>query len=155
MGCMGQVGKVMSAARTRRKSSSDDADEDDQSLFKLAIANLGVPHPVLVFADGQTALDYLTTSETLPFLIISEISLPGMSGLELREHLEEDEQIRKKSIPFIFMTYPVEEHLVEQAYEMTIQGLFEKRPGFLDWQSQLKDIIAYWTDCYHPKRFAK
>lgn len=131
-----------------------DADEDDQAMFKSALAELTLTHPVVVFSEGQAALDYLQTTDQPPFLIISEISMPGMNGLELRQQIEEDVQLRKKSIPFVFMTYPVVEHLVEQAYELTIQGLFEKKINFVEWQQQLKAIIDYWTECQHPKRFA-
>lgn len=132
-----------------------DADEDDHIMFRQALSELGIAQPVLVFANGQAALDYLLTSAEVPFLIISEIDMPGMSGLELRQHLETDPQMRKKSIPFVFMTHPVVDELVEQAYELTIQGLFEKKTSFQGWKNQLKDIIAYWTECYHPKRVVR
>ena len=132
-----------------------DEDEDDQAMFTKAIGELGVSHPVVFFSDGQAALNYLSTTRDLPFLIISEISMPRLNGLELRQQIEQDTELRKKSIPFIFMTYPVVEHLVEQAYELTIQGLFEKKTNFDDWKQQLQDIMRYWTECQHPKRFAQ
>lgn len=132
-----------------------DEDEDDQLMFQRALTELGVAHPVVFFRDGQAALDYLTTTTQLPFLIISEISMPRMNGLELRQQLEQNPALRKKSIPFIFMTYPVVEHLVEEAYELTIQGLFEKKTSFEEWKQQLQAILRYWTECQHPKRFAK
>ncbi|WP_420146478.1 response regulator [Spirosoma sp.] len=131
-----------------------DADEDDQSMFKKALMELEITHPVVVFSEGVAALEYLQTTNQLTFLVISEISMPGMNGLELREQIEKDPQMRKKSIPFVFLTYPVVDHLVEQAYELTIQGLFEKKINFAEWKQQLKAIIDYWTECQHPKRFA-
>lgn len=132
-----------------------DEDEDDQAMFQQALTELGVTHPPIFFSDGQTALDYLTTTTELPFLIISEISMPRMSGLELRQQIEQDSTLRKRSIPFIFMTYPVVETLVEQAYDLTIQGLFEKKTRFEEWKQQLNDIIRYWNECQHPKRFVQ
>ncbi|AUD03847.1 response regulator [Spirosoma pollinicola] len=132
-----------------------DADEDDHDMFKQAIAELNLTHPVLVFSEGKTALNYLTTTHQLPFLIISEISMPGMSGLELRQQIDKDSQLRRKCIPFIFMTHPVIDSLIEEAYELTIQGMFEKKVTFEAWKTQLAAIIAYWTECQHPKRFLK
>jgi len=131
-----------------------DNDTDDQLLFQEALTELGVSHPALFFGDGQAALDYLITTTQRPFLIISEMSMPGMSGIELRQQLEQDVALRKKSIPFIFMTYPMVEHLVEEAYELTIQGLFEKKTSFEAWKQQLQAILRYWTECQHPKRLA-
>ncbi|UFH57726.1 response regulator [Spirosoma sp. KNUC1025] len=130
-----------------------DADEDDHDMYKQALTELALSHPVVVFANGQIALDYLTTSPDVSFLIISEISIPGMSGLELRQQIDQNPTLRKKCIPFIFMTSPVVDYLVEEAYELTIQGLFEKKETFSAWKSQLAAIIAYWTECHHPKRF--
>ena len=132
-----------------------DADDDDHDIFKQALSELALPHPVIVFSNGQTALDYLKTTAEIPFLIISEISMPGMSGLELRQQIDQDPSLRKKCIPFVFMTYPVEEQLVEEAYELTIQGLFEKKASYADWKAQLGAIIAYWTECHHPKRLSR
>ena len=132
-----------------------DADEDDHIMFKQAITELALPHPILVFSNGQTALDYLRTSSEVPFLIISEISMPGMSGLELRQQIDQDPRLRRKCIPFIFMTNPVVDYLVEEAYKLTIQGLFEKKDTFAAWKTQLGSIIAYWTECHHPKRFSR
>ncbi|MBD2753064.1 response regulator [Spirosoma validum] len=132
-----------------------DADDDDHEMFKQALLELALPHPILVFANGQTALDYLTTTTDIPFLIISEISMPGMNGLELRKQIDQTPELRKKCIPFIFMTSPVVDHLVEEAYELTIQGMFEKKETFAAWKAQLAAIIAYWTECHHPKRFTR
>lgn len=132
-----------------------DADEDDHLMFKQAIADLSLTHPIVVFSDGQAALNYLATTTQLPFLIISEISMPGMNGLELRQQIEKDPNLRRKSIPFIFMTHPIVDYLIVEAYELTIQGLFEKKPTFDAWKNQLAAIIDYWTECTHPKRFAQ
>ncbi|WP_245877949.1 response regulator [Spirosoma fluviale] len=130
-----------------------DADEDDHEMFKQALSELALPYPVLVFSNGQTALNYLKATKEIPFLIISEISMPAMSGLELRQEIDQDPGLRKKCIPFVFMTHPVEVQLVEEAYELTIQGLFEKKATYAAWKAQLGAIIAYWTECHHPKRF--
>ncbi|GAB4021472.1 response regulator [Spirosoma koreense] len=130
-----------------------DADEDDQAMFRQALAELNVVRPIVVFSEGQTALNYLQTTDQLTFLVISEMSMPGMNGLELRHQIEKDAELRKKSIPFVFLTYPVVDYLVEEAYELTIQGLFEKRTSFQEWKHQLKAILEYWTECQHPKRF--
>lgn len=132
-----------------------DSDEDDQDMFKQALAELKSPHPPLVFDNGQSALDYLKTTDQVPFLILSEISLRRLNGLELREQIEQSTELRKKSIPFIFITYPVHEDLVEQAYDLTIQGLFEKKIVYREWVTQLQEIISYWTACRHPKQFKK
>lgn len=132
-----------------------DSDEDDQAMFIKALAELKSPHPPLFFDEGEAALDYITSSDIVPFLILSDVSLLKMSGLEMRREIEKSAELRKKSIPFIFITHPVDERTVEHAYEFTIQGLFEKKASYAEWVSQLGAILAYWSACYHPKQFQK
>lgn len=132
-----------------------DADEDDQLLFQQILTELSIDHPVLIFSEAESALNYLGTTAQSPFLIICEMDMPRMNGLELRQRIEADPALRQKSIPFIFMTAPVEEHLVDQAYALTIQGLFEKKTSLQAWKDQLQSILAYWSECLHPKRFGR
>ncbi|CCH01412.1 response regulator receiver protein [Fibrella aestuarina BUZ 2] len=129
-----------------------DSDQDDQELLKPILQELAPDHPVLLFNDGETAFDFLQTTEQKPFLIISEITMPRMTGLELRRQIEQDPKLRKKAIPFIFFTHPAYEQLVDEAYELTIQGFFEKQSDILQIRHQLKVIIDYWQDCLHPNR---
>ncbi|UHG94646.1 response regulator [Spirosoma oryzicola] len=130
-----------------------DDDPDDQFLYRPLFEQI-IPDRKVVFLDnGQEAIDYLRTTEEKPFLIISELTLSGMSGLELRKEIEQDPALRKRAIPFIFFTHPVYKHLVEEAYELTIQGFFEKKPDIQAVEKELRSIIDYWSTCLHPNRF--
>lgn len=130
-----------------------DDDEDDQLILKPILQELAPLSPILFFTRGQSAIDYLKTTDQRPFLIISEVNLAQMNGLELRRQIEEDTVLRRRSIPFIFFTHPVYKHMVEEAYDLTIQGFFEKRDSLVEIRDQLKAIIDYWSKCLHPNRF--
>ncbi|WP_080240334.1 response regulator [Spirosoma rigui] len=130
-----------------------DDDEDDQLLFKPLLEEIAPDSPILFFTNGQLAVDYLRTTEHRPFLIISEVSMQVMNGLELRRQIEQDDTLKKRAIPFIFLTHPVYKHLVEEAYELTIQGFFEKKQSLPEMRTQLKAIVDYWSNCLHPNRF--
>jgi CheY-like chemotaxis protein len=131
-----------------------DDDEDDQLLMKPLLEAVAPDYPLFCFKSGQAALDFLQSTHERPFLIISEVTMQRMSGLELRQKIEQDPILRKRSIPFIFFTSPVYRHIVEEAYELTIQGFFEKQANLADMHNQLKAIIAYWESCLHPNRLA-
>ncbi|GAB3915522.1 response regulator [Larkinella terrae] len=131
-----------------------DDDEDDQFILKPMLEEIAPHSQVLLFTSGYDAIEFLRTTDLRPFLIISEVSMQKMNGLELRRKIEQDPVLRKRSIPFIFFTNPVYKHLVEEAYELTIQGFFEKRSRVAEIQKQLQAIVDYWSTCLHPNRFA-
>ncbi|MGF7218108.1 CheY-like chemotaxis protein [Spirosoma lacussanchae] len=132
-----------------------DDDTDDEVLLTPILNEIAPLSPVIFFSSAQLALDYLKTTKDRPFLIISEVSLQEMSGIELRQQIEEDSALRKRAIPFIFFTHPVYKHLVEEAYELTIQGFFEKQQSQQAMRSQLQAIVDYWSNCLHPNRFTE
>jgi CheY-like chemotaxis protein len=130
-----------------------DDDEDDQLLFRPLLEEIAPKSPILFFTNGQLAVEYLRTTDQRPFLIISEVSMHVMNGIELRRQIEEDNLLKKRAIPFIFLTHPVYKHLVEEAYGLTIQGFFEKKQSLPEMRTQLKAIVDYWSNCLHPNRF--
>ncbi|WP_338876881.1 response regulator [Spirosoma sp. SC4-14] len=132
-----------------------DGDEDDQLMLKPILQEIAPQYPILIFNDGQQAFDYLKTTTDRPFMIISEISLRLIDGLELRRQIEADQSLKKRAIPFIFFTHPVYQNLVEEAYELTIQGFFEKQSNLTSMRRQLEAIIAYWSNCLHPNRYVE
>lgn len=125
-------------------------DDDDQHLVSAAIKELQVPHELLFFSDGETALEFLKSTPKKPFLILCDNNLPRMNGIELRQHLNENEYLRKKSIPFVFVTTAASPALVQSAYDATVQGYFKKPLTFKELKEQLRLVITYWRECIHP-----
>ncbi|GAB3283611.1 hypothetical protein GCM10027347_60360 [Larkinella harenae] len=130
-----------------------DDDEDDYKLLAPALKQIAPNSPIIVFTQGEKALEYLRTTDQRPFLILSEVSLHPLTGLELRRQIQQDPELRTKSIPFVFFTHPVHRQLVEEAYELPIHGFFEKKTRTADIKRQLQAIVDYWSNCLHPNRF--
>lgn len=127
-----------------------DDDPDDQFLIQRMLERMGIISPVLFFDNGKEALDYLTHTVDDTFLIMSDINMPVMNGLELRESINKNESLRRKSIPFIFFSTAARPSDVNAAYDMTVQGFFVKDAAFESMQESLEIIIRYWTRCKHP-----
>lgn len=127
-----------------------DEDEDDTLFISQALKAVAPSHPLLSFSNAESVLTYLKTTNEKPFLILSEIKLPGMNGVELRQAIEEDPLIRKRSIPFLFMSSPAIDSVVDNAYDLTIQGFFEKPVKAADLKAILKAIVDYWSFCIPP-----
>lgn len=127
-----------------------DDDADECQLIEEALARLNIPNRLLCFSDGKEAIAYLTETTERPFLILSDINMPGMGGLELRRHINENENLKRKSIPFIFLTTSATPHAVGEAYKMSVQGFFEKPHDMREIAGLLKEICSYWKRCRHP-----
>ncbi len=65
----------------------------------------------------------------------------------------EDEFLRKKSIPFVFYSTSARKESVVKAYDMMVQGFFEKPQSLIEIKTTIKLIMDYWKLCKHPKSF--
>lgn len=125
-------------------------DDDDQLLFYEIATGLGYRDLVRPFLSGEEVLNYLQHTTDKPLLILCDVNMPRMSGLELRTHIDQSEYLRQKSIPFLFFTTEASPAVVRQAYEGTIQGFHTKEVLIDDFRQQVQLIIAYWQTCRHP-----
>jgi CheY-like chemotaxis protein len=125
-------------------------DFDDQEMFSEVFEELGYKNEIVFFNDGQEALVYLTSKNTEPFIVFSDINMPKLNGIELRMQIHENEDIRLKTIPYLFFTTTAEQEAVVDAYSKSIQGFFIKPSNFQDLKSVLKVIIEYWLKCESP-----
>lgn len=124
-------------------------DEDDQFLIGEALKALQLPNEVRYFPNGQVALEYLKTTPEQPFLILCDVNMPLMNGLEFRQCINQDEYLRRKSIPFVFLTTSASVDDIETAYEQSVQGFFKKASRYTDLQEQIRLIVMYWQSCLH------
>ena len=130
-----------------------DDDLEDQLIFDEIFKNLNYPNPVIFFTDGQTAVEYLQKTEDLPFLILSDINMPGMNGFEVRTKIFASEKLSRKCIPYLFFTTSVDKKAVQEAYKMAVHGFFIKPTTMTDLQNTLRKIIDYWQESYAPRQF--
>ena len=79
---------------------------------------------LIFFADGQEALDYLNQPKVIPFIILSDINMPKLTGFELRSKLKTNAELAIKRIPYLFFSTALNQKAVIEAYSMSIQGFF-------------------------------
>jgi CheY-like chemotaxis protein len=128
-------------------------DFEDQELLQEVLREIGIKEKMIFFEDGVKALEYLMTTTEQPFLIISDINLPGMSGLQFQQKINESEYLRKKSIPLVFLTTVENKAVIEQVYGLTVQGFFTKPSTFAEYKETLLSITDYWRICRHPNTY--
>ena len=71
-------------------------DIDDQDILNDIFKELNYSNKLIFFADSVQALDYLTDTEIEPFLVLSDINMPKLNGMELREKIHNNEDLRLK-----------------------------------------------------------
>ncbi len=131
-----------------------DDDEDDQELMQLAIKDLEISNSLIFFTKTADAFEYLRTTRDKPLVIFSDVNLPGQSGVEFKRQIDDQPELREKSIPFVFFSTYIERKTVDIAYkELTIQGYFKKNNSYQEFKNTVKLIIDYWCICQHPNSF--
>jgi DNA-binding NtrC family response regulator len=126
-------------------------DIDDKEIFDAALQELQSTNKIIWFNNCDDAWDYLKKTTDSPFIIFSDVNMPRQSGLEFKKQIDEDKQLRKKSIPFVFYSTSVNQDTVNEAYmKMTVQGFFQKSSRFEEMKQTIKLILDYWRVCRHP-----
>lgn len=125
-------------------------DADDQDILDIIFKKLNYENEVIFFFDGNKALEYLTVSHTLPFLILSDINMPIVHGFALRDKVHNNEQLRLKCIPYLFFTTSASQRDVIDAYSKSVQGFFVKPHKIEHLERTIKRIVEYWQECMAP-----
>jgi CheY-like chemotaxis protein len=125
-------------------------DADDQELLNEIFRELKIPNFVRFFNSCMNALDYLLTTIEKPFLIISDINLPAMTGMELCKKITDNESLKVKSIPFVFLTTTSDQKVITEAYKMFVQGFFVKPTSMHELKNMVRMIVDYWNICRNP-----
>lgn len=125
-------------------------DLDDQEVLIDVFKELDYPNEIIFFGDGIEALEYLIATEIEPFIIFSDINMPKLSGMELREKIHENEDLRVKSIPYLFFSTSAQQQHVVDAYSKSIQGFFVKPAIYSEIKAVIKTIVTYWQTCVSP-----
>ena len=123
-------------------------DEDDQELMLSVLKDLGITNEIRVFRNGEEALRYLNETAEQPFLILSDINMPVMDGITLKRTIDDDEVLRKRCIPFIFISTAPAPY-VNQICELIVHGFFEKGNSMAQLHDTMKTILAYWDKTKH------
>jgi len=126
-----------------------DDDRDDLEIYAEAIKGIDISNELRFFDSGPNALDYLHTTTEQPFIILSDVNMPVMTGIELRKRIQENDYLRQKGIPFVFISTNAGAPSVRQAHELSVQGYFQKPNSLEDIKGMLRILFQYWELCKH------
>jgi len=128
-------------------------DSDDQEILEEVFQKLNYPNKIIFFLDGQEALDFLNTTDVVPFLILSDINMPKLDGFALRSKIKLDAALQIKCIPYLFFSTASSQKSVIDAYSLSVQGFFIKQNSMAELEKTISVIMEYWKRCVAPQNF--
>lgn len=132
----------MNTIKTEVKILLVEDNEGDIILTKEALKEGRIKNQVWVAMDGQEALDLLNTAASLPDLILLDINLPKMSGLEVLGAIKKDDRL--KMIPVIMLSTSETEHDVLNSYANHASCFITKPVDYNRFMDVVRTIDDFW-----------
>ncbi|MEW6657099.1 MAG: response regulator [Thermodesulfobacteriota bacterium] len=131
-------------------------DPDYEALTLRALKANHVSNRVVVVRDGVEALDYLWARgkhahrdpEETPMLILLDLKLPKMDGLEVLRRIKADEQTG--IIPVVILTSSKEEQDLVNGYKLGANSYIRKPVNFTRFAEAIKQLGLYWLVLNEP-----
>lgn len=122
----------------------------DAEMTVRAIRKRNILNPLYVVEDGAEALDFLfcrgayqkRDCSNLPKVILLDLKLPKMSGLEVLEVIKSDE--RTRTIPVVIITSSQEDPDIQAAYALGVNSYVVKPVDIGDFIDAMSSIGLYW-----------
>lgn len=115
----------------------------DIDLTKRALLKGGITSRLIVAEDGQEALDYLEgEGSVLPSLILLDLKLPKIDGLEVLRRIRARERTRR--LPVVILTTSKEEQDVAQSYDLGANSYIRKPVDYVQFAEAVQQLRLYW-----------
>jgi two-component system response regulator len=116
----------------------------DEELTIRALKKSGLPIEVVVARDGEQALEHLSANPArpLPDLVLLDLNLPKISGLEVLNRLRSNS--RTRPLPVIIVSSSTKQEDVEAAYRLGCNGYMTKGVDYLQFVESAKVLAQYW-----------
>jgi len=125
-------------------------DSKDVELTLTALEDYNLANEVVVARDGEEALDYLycrgkfsTRSNDNPAVILLDLKLPKVDGLEVLKQIKSDENLR--FIPVVVLTSSKEEKDLITSYKLGVNAYVVKPVDFHQFVNAIKELGAFWA----------
>jgi CheY-like chemotaxis protein len=130
-------------------------DPKDVELTLTALEEYNLANEVVVAHDGQEALDYLycqgefaTRSSENPAVLLLDLKLPRVDGLEVLQKIKSDEKLRL--IPVVVLTSSHEEKDMVASYKLGVNAYVVKPVDFHEFVNAIKELGAFWAVINEP-----
>ncbi|WP_158976704.1 response regulator [Cellulophaga sp. L1A9] len=119
-------------------------EDDTIETMKLqrTVSKLQLKHNIIEAKNGEQALEILKSSTKLPDIILLDLNMPRMSGIEFLEIIKADPNYRY--LPTIVLTTSENRADLLECYRIGIAGYVIKPLRYEDYEAKLKTVFEYW-----------
>lgn len=121
----------------------------DALTIKRAFRDIKVENELIIAEDGEKALKMLNDMEEYPQVIILDLNMPKLSGVEFLKIIKKDENL--SIIPVVIMTTSKEDEDKLNCYRNGISGYIEKPIDYNEFLEILKIVYDYWMINEFPR----
>ncbi len=129
--------------RTERPILLVEDDQIDIMTVQRALRDLAVLNALVTAENGEDAIRYLQDDNNKPGLILLDLNMPVMNGIEFLKVIKSD--ARLKCIPAVVLTTSTEQRDKYQSYELGIAGYMTKPVDYRKFVDLMRTIDTYWT----------
>ena len=128
---------------------------NDMALTTEALQESGLANDLTWARDGQEALDYMYRRGSFserpagnPAVILLDLKMPRVDGLQVLAKLKSDEQLR--TVPIVMLTSSAEESDVARSYGLGVNAYVVKPVAFAQFVSALRELSSFWAVINQP-----
>jgi two-component system, chemotaxis family, response regulator Rcp1 len=116
--------------------------EGDIILTREALKEARIKNEIIVARDGEEALELLHTTSSLPDIILLDINLPKINGLEVLANIKNNDRL--KSIPVIMLSTSSSERDITNSYHNHANCFITKPVDLNKFMELVKSIEDFW-----------
>lgn len=120
-----------------------DDDEIERMKFKKVCAENNFSHKIIEADNGANALEKLKDVNNSFDIIISDLNMPVINGLELLKIIKSSKKF--KSIPTIIMSTSKKNRDLKKCFNKGVSGYFIKSLLFSEYSSKVTSLLNYWS----------
>lgn len=127
----------------------------DLELTQAALTRCNLANEIIVARDGAEALEYLYRQGAYqgrakgdPAVVLLDLKLPKVDGLELLEMVKSDSALRH--VPIVMLTSSREEQDVVRSYDLGVNAFVVKPVDFGEFFQAIRDLGAFWAILNEP-----
>ena len=120
--------------------------EDDMiEVMKLnrVVSSLAIKHQITEANNGEEALKILEDKTSLPDIILLDLNMPKINGIEFLSILKKDKELQH--IPTVILTTSNHQKDLIECYRIGVSGYILKPLKYEDYVSKIEATLAYWS----------